>query len=92
MFLSVIITILCSLCIIIIGHHLWNYLKENYSTKKTNYLVGSQIEKYKDIMRDLTVPPVPNSDHTSSVQIEFFDGLKADLEDFLCKLEPNTSI
>jgi len=47
-----------------IGHHLWNYMKDNYSTKRTNYLVGSQIEKYKHIMKDIQAK---NSDPLVSV-------------------------
>lgn len=67
---SIIITILCSLCIILIGHRLWDYMKDNYSTKKTNYLVGSQIEKYKNIIKELQ-PDVETID------------LKKDLEEYL---------
>ncbi len=79
MLLSIIITILCSLCIILIGHHLWNYMKDNYSVKKTNYLVGSQIEKYKHIMKEMH--------DTTENKSPDIDDLKADLEDFLCKIE-----
>ena len=82
MLLSIFITILCSICIILIGHHLWNYLKDNYSVKKTNYLVGSQIEKYKNIMKEIQESPEKNND----------DDLKADLEDFLCKIELNPTL
>jgi uncharacterized protein YxeA len=73
--LSIIITILSSIVIILIGHHLWDYMKDNYSVKKTNYLVGSQIEKYKSIMKDLQV----FSERGSSETLD----LKADLEDYL---------
>jgi hypothetical protein len=69
--LSIIITILCSLVIILIGHHLWDYMKDNYSVKKTNYLVGSQIEKYKRIMREIYT------------EEKMDDDLKKDLEDFM---------
>ena len=77
MLLSIFITILSSICAILIGHHLWNYMKDNYSVKKTNYLVGSQIEKYKNIMKEIQEVPEKKKD----------DDLKADLEDFLCKIE-----
>lgn len=69
--LSIIITILCSLVIILIGHHLWDYMKDNYSVKKTNYLVGSQIEKYKRIMGEIYT------------EEKIDDDLKKDLEDFM---------
>lgn len=74
MLLSIIITILASIIIILIGHHLWNYLKDNYSTKKTNYLVGSQIEKYKHIIKEIQEEP----DN---------DDVKLDLEDFIKDLK-----
>ena len=69
--LSIIITILSSIVIILIGHHLWDYMKDNYSVKKTNYLVGSQIEKYKRIMREIYT------------EEKMDDDLKKDLEDFM---------
>jgi len=52
-------------------------MKDNYSVKKTNYLVGSQIEKYKNIMKEIQEIPENKKE----------DDLKADLEDFLCKIE-----
>jgi thiamine biosynthesis lipoprotein ApbE len=36
-----------------VGHHLWIYIKDNYSVKKTKDLVGSQIQKYKTILNDI---------------------------------------
>ena len=59
-------------------------MKDNYSIKKTNYLVGSQIEKYKNIMKEIQEVPEKN--------IEKEDDLKADLEDFLCKIELESSV
>jgi hypothetical protein len=35
------------------AHSFWNYLKDNYTTKKTKDLVNIQIEKYKRIMNDM---------------------------------------
>ena len=42
-----------SLTIIILLHYLWNFLKDNYSTKKTRDLVSSQTHKYKTIIDEL---------------------------------------
>ena len=84
MLFSIIITILSSICAILIGHHLWNYMKDNYSVKKTNYLVGSQIEKYKMIMKEIH--------HIDPKENKPDDDLKADLEDFLCKIESNATL
>ena len=41
-------TIFCSFIIILFFQYFWNYLKDNFSVKKTKDLV-TQIEKYKKI-------------------------------------------
>ena len=81
MLLSIIITILCSLCIIWIGHYLWNYVKDQYSVKNRIYLVDSQIDKYKNIIKELQNEPVAPT-----------DDLKSDLENFLNNLPNEDSI
>lgn len=35
--------------IVTLLHYLWEYLKDNYSTKKVKDLVNTQIERYKNI-------------------------------------------
>jgi len=47
------ITITISLIIIISIHHLWNYIKDTYSERKTKDLVGFQTQKYKSILSEL---------------------------------------
>jgi uncharacterized membrane protein (DUF106 family) len=47
------INIAISIIIIYGAHSFWNYLKDNYTTKKTKDLVNIQIEKYKRIMNDM---------------------------------------
>jgi hypothetical protein len=49
------IQILFSILIVYSAHSCWNYLKDNYSTKKTKDIVNIQIEKYKKIMDELAV-------------------------------------
>ena len=49
------IQILFSVLIVYSAHSCWNYLKDNYSTKKTKDIVNIQIEKYKKIMDELAV-------------------------------------
>jgi hypothetical protein len=73
MILSVILSIFVSLLIIILGHKIWNYLEESYSVKKTDNIVHSQIEKYKNIIEEL---------HNNSFKCIEPD-LKNDLEIFL---------
>ena len=46
-------TIILSIILIVLFHYLWNYIKENYSTKKTRDLVGSQTQKYKNIIDEI---------------------------------------
>ena len=58
--INFIITIVISLGIIFSIQYLWNYIKDNYSTKRTKDLVNSQIEKYKKLL-----------EKQSSQQLEF---------------------
>jgi hypothetical protein len=51
--LNILKVIFISLIIIFILHYLWNYIKDNYSTKKTKDLVGFQTEKYKNILNEI---------------------------------------
>ena len=41
------ITVIISISIIVLLHYLWEYMKDNYSTRKVKDLVNTQIEKYK---------------------------------------------
>jgi hypothetical protein len=50
---KILITITISLLIIISIHHLWNYIKDTYSERKTKDLVGFQTQKYKSILSEL---------------------------------------
>ena len=47
------LNIIISIIIIFIGHQLWNYIKNTYSTKKTKDLVNTQITKYKKMMKEI---------------------------------------
>lgn len=85
MWISILLKIIISFIIIFIAHHLFIYLKDNYSVKKTKDLVGSQIIKYKTILQNiqereisnaLVIPPsypnpsYPSSMDPSSIQID----------------------
>jgi hypothetical protein len=98
MWISILSKIIISLIIIIVGHHLWIYIKDNYSVKKTKDLVGSQIQKYKTILNDIQQAEANkekdkekyNSEQTQLVtyqsDINYID-LKNDLEHFLQELQ-----
>jgi predicted PurR-regulated permease PerM len=47
------LNIIISIIIIFIGHQIWNYIKNTYSTKKTKDLVNTQITKYKKMMKEI---------------------------------------
>ena len=53
MWFNLLINIIISCIIIVIGHHLWIYFKEKYSVKKTKDMVGSQIQKYKNLLETI---------------------------------------
>jgi hypothetical protein len=98
MWISILSKIIISFIIIIVGHHLWLYIKDNYSVKKTKDLVGSQIQKYKTILNDIQEAEATkekekekyNSEQTQLVtyqsDINYID-LKNDLEHFLQELQ-----
>ena len=48
--INLLITIIISIGIILSIQYLWNYIKDNYSTRRTKDLVNSQIEKYKKLL------------------------------------------
>ena len=58
---------------------MWNYLKDNYSTKKTRDLVNSQITKYKKMIKEIQAnhqspkPLFENPDEKLSMQNELAD-------------------
>ena len=51
--LLILINTIVSILIIYGGHHLWSYIKDKYSTKKTKDLVNTQIQKYKKMMKEM---------------------------------------
>jgi hypothetical protein len=58
-FLHFIFTIIISVLIIFVAQNLWNFIKDNYSTKKTKYLVNSQIAKYRQMIQNQSSQPAP---------------------------------
>ena len=57
--LHFIFTIIISVLIIFVAQNLWNFIKDNYSTKKTKYLVNSQISKYRQMLQNQGSHPPP---------------------------------
>jgi hypothetical protein len=54
------INIIIALFTILLLQYIWNYLKDNYSTKKTKDLAEFQAQKYKDMF--LTLSNLPEED------------------------------
>ena len=49
----ILINVALSLATIYLIQHIWNYLRDTYSTKKTKDLVDFQTKKYKEMLSDL---------------------------------------
>jgi len=85
MWYSLFLYMIISILIIYIIHQLWIYMTNKYTTKK--YLVGSQIEKYKNILRELQEEkPVSNSIQEippGEPIITILHDSKNDLEEFM---------
>uniref|UniRef100_A0A6C0JGQ6 Uncharacterized protein n=1 Tax=viral metagenome TaxID=1070528 RepID=A0A6C0JGQ6_9ZZZZ len=73
------INIVLSILIIYIIHHIWNYLKDTYSTKKTKDLVNTQIDKYKKIIDELQ----ENQTNTQVISKNDFESMDNDLTAFM---------
>ena len=41
---------------VVLLHSIYQYLKNTYTTKKTKDLVGFQVQKYQDILKELQKP------------------------------------
>ena len=91
MLISIIINIIISFVIIIIGHQIWIYLKNNYSVKQKMDLVGSQTYKYKNILHDIQKKEHkenPVIESTELVEyISDYGDLKKDLEQYLQEIQ-----
>jgi hypothetical protein len=54
---------LLSICIIVILQYIWDYLKTNYTVRKTKHIVDSQTQKYRDIISE-----IQNTTQTRDIQ------------------------
>jgi hypothetical protein len=72
MWFTIFLNIIFSIFIIYIGHQLWIYLRDKYSTKITKDLLASQIKKYKEIAEiiDRSKPPNNIDENINSLQME----------------------
>jgi hypothetical protein len=84
---NIIITILGSILFILIGHYLWNYLKDTYTNKKTRDLVNNQVEKYKKIVAELQETIAKGSQNTPFMEERERDEMSNDLTAFAKSIE-----
>jgi len=77
---NIIITIIFSLFIILLCQHLWNYMLDHFSTKKTKNLVNGQLEKYKKLMGIIKESEQEPASYISKIEKE---EMNQDLENFL---------
>lgn len=92
--LSFFITFLLSIISVILFHSLWEYLKDNYSTKKTKDLVSIQMKKYEKIV------DVLDSNNNNSNNNSFSDNihendikkLNDNLDEFINAQVPNSNL
>jgi len=103
MWFNLLINIIISCIIIVIGHHLWIYFKEKYSVKKTKDMVGSQIQKYKNLLETIQQGnhgqqesadsscniTILDNPYSPDVGVDTFDDIKQDLELFLQEIPQN---
>ena len=56
MWIHILIQIIISFILVVLLHSIYQYLKNTYTTKKTKDLVGFQVQKYQDILKELQKP------------------------------------
>jgi hypothetical protein len=49
-----------SFILVFLLHSIYQYIKNTYTTKKTKDLVGFQVQKYQDILKELQNTPTIN--------------------------------
>ena len=75
----IVINILISILFIYGVHEFWNYLKDNYSKKRTKDLVGTQIEKYKRMVGEIQNAKMEND----GISKKDFDEMENELSRFI---------
>ena len=60
-----------SICIMVILQYIWDYLKTNYTTRKTKHIVDLQTQKYRDIIKDIQTTPQVSTPNVESDYSEY---------------------
>ena len=88
--LSFFITFLLSMISVILFHSLWEYLKDNYSTKKTKDLVSIQLKKYDKIIDVLESNK--NNSFSDNIPENDIKKLNDNLDEFINTQVPDTTL
>lgn len=85
--LSIVINIIISIIIIFVCHSLFEYLKNTFSKKKTNDIIGFQIKKLKEMLNVINEPKIENNDilqdNCEVITEDEIQFLNEDLENFI---------
>ena len=87
--LSFFITFLLSIISVILFHSLWEYLKDNYSTKKTKDLVSIQMKKYEKI---IDVLDSNNNSFSDNIPENDIKKLNDNLDEFINAQVPDSTL
>jgi hypothetical protein len=85
---TILINIVLSVAIILFIHNIWDYLKTNYTTKKTKDLAEIHASKYKTIINDIigSSSPPNKPKPTTFLSQEDQEWLKMELDEFVKSL------
>jgi hypothetical protein len=84
-FIGFLFNLTVSIIVVYIGHFLWNYIKDTYSTKKTKDLVNIQVDKYKKIIKEIEENNVKSK--RSFLNEKERNKMDEDLQEFIMKIE-----
>jgi hypothetical protein len=65
MWIHILTQIFISFILVFLLHSIYQYVKNTYTTKKTKDLVGFQVQKYQDILKELQNTPTIKPDYLS---------------------------
>ena len=50
--MNLLVQAICSIIVIMIGHHIYDYIKNSFSKKVVKNMYYTQVEKYKEIVKE----------------------------------------
>jgi hypothetical protein len=68
-------------------HSSWVYIRDSITPRRTRHLYDSQVQKYKDILKELQEQqisdPIPNQNQNQNQNHHDSERMEQDLEDFM---------